>query len=181
MPSPSPSPASSLPAYAELFCLTNFSFLQGASHAEELAERAVQLDYAALAITDECSLAGVVRAHGAAKRATPEGAPPFPLLIGSHFHLSKPDGSPGLSLLALAKNREGYGNLSELITLARMREGVVKGSYKLYLDDIAAPQPAQAHLKGLPDCLLILLPRYTWTRCTCRRPGWRRSSPAAPG
>jgi error-prone DNA polymerase len=160
MPPANPSPASSLPAYAELFCLTNFSFLQGASHAEELVERALQLDYAALAITDECSLAGVVRAHGAAKQVTPEGEPPFPLLIGSHFYLSKPDGSPGLSLLALATNRNGYGNLSELITLARMREGVVKGSYKLYLDDIAAPQPAQAHLQGLPDCLLILLPRY---------------------
>ncbi|WP_408468700.1 PHP domain-containing protein, partial [Paraburkholderia graminis] len=58
-----------LPAYAELFCLSNFSFLRGASHAEELAERAAQLGYSALAITDECSLAGVVRAHVAAKEA----------------------------------------------------------------------------------------------------------------
>ncbi|CAN7174376.1 error-prone DNA polymerase [Pseudoduganella sp. LjRoot289] len=151
---PNPPPASSLPAYAELFCLTNFSFLQGASHAEELVERAVQLDYAALAITDECSLAGVVRAHGVAKRAG------LKLLIGAHFHLSNPDGTPGLSLLALAQNRNGYGNLSELITLARLREGVVKGSYRLCLDDIAAPPPDYAHLRGLPDCLLILLPRY---------------------
>ncbi len=58
-----------LPAYAELFCLTNFSFLHGASHAEELVERAIKLGYSALAITDECSLAGVVRAHGEAKQA----------------------------------------------------------------------------------------------------------------
>jgi error-prone DNA polymerase len=58
-----------LPAYAELFCLSNFSFLRGASHAEELAERAAQLGYSGLAITDECSLAGIVRAHVAAKEA----------------------------------------------------------------------------------------------------------------
>jgi error-prone DNA polymerase len=146
------SPAQGLPAYAELFCLSNFSFLQGASHAEELVARAMQLDYAGLAITDECSLAGVVRAHAAAKEAK------FPLLIGSHFHLKNPDGSPALSLVALARNREGYGNLCELITIARNR--VAKGSYLLTPADLAAPPPAFAHLKGLPDCLLILLPHY---------------------
>lgn len=52
-----------LPAYAELDCQSNFSFLTGASHPEELVERAAELGYAALALTDECSLAGVVRAH----------------------------------------------------------------------------------------------------------------------
>src|SRR5450759_6035351 len=56
-----------LPAYAELHCLSNFSFLRGASHPEELVARAHQLGYGALALTDECSFAGVVRAHGAAK------------------------------------------------------------------------------------------------------------------
>ncbi len=61
-----------LPAYAELHCLSNFSFLRGASHPEELVERAQALGYAALAITDECSLAGVVRAHVAAKTRRPE-------------------------------------------------------------------------------------------------------------
>jgi hypothetical protein len=76
-----------LPAYAELFCLSNFSFLQGASHAEELVARAVQLGYAALALTDECSLAGVVRAHAEAKRAA------LPLIVGAHFHLVRPDGA----------------------------------------------------------------------------------------
>ena len=59
----------SLPDYAELHCLSNFSFLRGASHTEELVGRAVELGYAALAITDECSFAGVVRAHMAAKEA----------------------------------------------------------------------------------------------------------------
>ncbi|MES2161089.1 MAG: error-prone DNA polymerase [Pseudomonadota bacterium] len=141
-----------LPAYAELFCLTNFSFLQGASSAEELVARAVQLDYAALAITDECSLAGVVRAHAQAREAG------LPLLIGSHFHLKHPDGSPALSLIALAQDREGYGNLCELITIARNR--VAKGSYLLTPADLAAPPPAYAHLKGLPGCLMILLPHY---------------------
>ncbi|HEV8502403.1 MAG TPA: PHP domain-containing protein, partial [Casimicrobiaceae bacterium] len=58
-----------LPAYAELHCLTAFSFLRGASHPEELVERAQAQGYAALAITDECSLAGAVRAHLAAKDA----------------------------------------------------------------------------------------------------------------
>ena len=55
------------PSYAELHCLTNFTFLRGASHPEELVERAARLGYSALAVTDECSLAGVVRAHVAAK------------------------------------------------------------------------------------------------------------------
>ncbi|MRV76009.1 DNA polymerase III subunit alpha [Duganella sp. FT92W] len=143
-----------LPDYAELFCLSNFSFLQGASHAEELTERAVQLGYKALAVTDECSLAGVVRAHGVAKNAG------LKLLIGAHFRLTEADGSAGLSLLVLAQDREGYGNLSELITLARTRSGVAKGDYLLHPADIAAPQPAQAHLRGLPNCLAILLPHY---------------------
>ena len=144
--------AQSLPDYAELFCLTNFSFLHGASHAEELVARAVQLGYSALAITDECSLAGVVRAHGEAKKAA------LPLIIGAHFHLTHPDGSPALSLVLLAQNRNGYGNLSELITLGRTRSD--KGTYLLTPDDIAAPPPARAHLQGVPDCLAILLPAY---------------------
>ena len=141
-----------LPAYAELFCLTNFSFLHGASHAEELVERAVKLGYGALAITDECSLAGVVRAHGEAKQAG------LKLLIGAHFQLTHADGSRALSLLALATNRNGYGNLSEMITLGRMRAD--KGSYELHPDDFANPPPEREHLRGLPDCLLLLLPEY---------------------
>ena len=132
--------------------MTNFSFLQGASHAEELVARAVQLDYAALAITDECSLAGVVRAHGEAKQAG------LKLLIGAHFHLTHDDGSPALSLLVLATNRNGYGNLAEMITLGRMR--AEKGSYRLHPDDFARPPPERAHLQGMPDCLLLLLPDY---------------------
>ncbi|MCK0215080.1 PHP domain-containing protein, partial [Salmonella sp. 17E603] len=85
-----------LPGYAELQCQSNFSFLQGASHPEELVERAAELGYAALAITDECSLAGVVRAHVEAK------ARKLPLIIGATFQLrAAPDAAPlGLTLLA---------------------------------------------------------------------------------
>jgi len=151
MPTDPPS-MQALPAYAELFCLSNFSFLQGASHAEELVDRAVQLGYAALALTDECSLAGVVRAHAEAKRAG------LPLLIGAHFHLVRADGAPALSLILLAQNRNGYGNLAELITLGRTRSA--KGSYLLHPDDLDAPPDELAHLAGMPDCLAILLPAY---------------------
>ncbi len=114
--------------YAELFCQSNFSFLRGASHAEELVARAAQLSYQALAITDECSLAGVVRAHEAAKKHR------LPLLIGAYFELAECVQQPELShlrLVVLAQNRAGYGNLCELITLARMRPQVLKGEYFL--------------------------------------------------
>src|SRR6202048_4089681 len=121
-----------LPAYAELFCFSNFTFLHGASHAEELAERAAQLGYAGLAITDECSLAGVVRAHDAAKQAN------LPLVIGSYFKLVNADGAPAFGLILLAQNREGYGNLCELITLARMR--ATKGEYRLTPQDLSRPE-----------------------------------------
>ena len=141
-----------LPDYAELQCLSNFSFLQGASHPEELVEQAAQLGYAALAITDECSLAGVVRALVAAEREQ------LPLIIGSTLALHAGDGAPPLSLVLLAQTREGYGNLSELITLGRSR--APKGEYRLTPDDIAAAGTAPAHLRGMPDCLAMLSPPH---------------------
>jgi len=147
---PSSFPPGLLPPYAELQCLSNFSFLQGASHPEELVKQAAQLGYAALAITDECSLAGVVRAHVAAESCK------LPLIIGSTLVLHGGAGSPDLTVVLLAQNREGYGNLSELITLGRSR--APKGEYRLLADDIAAPGPAHAHLRGMPDCLAILTP-----------------------
>lgn len=70
-----------LPPYAELRCVSNFSFLRGASHPHELVERAHALGYSALALVDECSVAGVVRAHGAAKKAG------LKLLVGSQFQV----------------------------------------------------------------------------------------------
>jgi len=125
-----------LPAYAELHCLSNFSFLRGASHPEELVERAHQLGYSALAITDECSLAGAVRAHVAAKQHG------IKLLIGSEFVFSD-----GLKLILLAVNRQGYGRLSEWITAARMRAG--KGTYLVEREHLYG---------GLPNCLAVWLP-----------------------
>ncbi|MFM0185555.1 error-prone DNA polymerase [Paraburkholderia nemoris] len=141
-----------LPAYAELFCFSNFTFLHGASHAEELSERAAQLGYSALAVTDECSLAGVVRAHVAAKKAK------LPFIVGSYFRLVNADGSPAFGLILLARNREGYGNLSELITLARTR--APKGEYRLTPQDLSRPDKENRHLLGLPDCLAILVPDF---------------------
>jgi error-prone DNA polymerase len=141
-----------LPAYAELFCFSNFTFLRGASHAEELAERAAQLGYSALAITDECSLAGAVRAHVAAKAAR------LPFIVGSYFRLVNADGSPAFGLILLAKNRNGYGNLSELITLARTRAR--KGEYRLTPQDLSRPEKEYRHLLGMPDCLAILVPDF---------------------
>src|SRR5688572_6210492 len=132
-----PSP---LPEYAELHCLSNFSFLRGASHAEELIAQARELGYTALAITDECSLAGVVRAHAAVKK-TGGGKPPIKLLIGAEFRLDC-----GLRFVAIARNRAGYARLSRLIT--RGRRKAEKGSYSLCRADVAGflgdDAPAQA-------------------------------------
>ena len=97
-----------LPAYAELHCLSNFSFLRGASHPEELVERAHALGYGAIAITDECSFAGAVRAHLSAKEMGQR------LLIGSELTLRD-----GLKLVLLATDRDSYGDLSQLITRGR--------------------------------------------------------------
>ncbi|WP_434516283.1 error-prone DNA polymerase [Dechloromonas sp. ARDL1] len=131
----------SLPAYAELHCLSNFSFLRGASHPDELIERAAEQGYAALSLTDECSLAGIVRAHQAAKRSS------LKLIVGSEMTTAD-----GLKLVFLARNREGYGNLSALITLARRRAG--KGNYTLQRHDLTAVSPNGA----LPDCLVLWIP-----------------------
>jgi error-prone DNA polymerase len=132
------------PAYAELHCRSNFSFLTGASHPTELVARAAQLGYAAIAITDECSVAGVVRAHEEAKRQHEQGNP-IQLLIGSHFEL---EGELPCRLVLIAPHREGYGDLCELITLARLR--CEKGHYRLSTQDITTQAPR---------CEALLIPR----------------------
>ena len=76
-----------LPSYAELHCLSNYTFLRGASHPEELVRQAWKLGYSALAITDECTVAGVVRAHTEAKELD------LKLLIGSEFRLAQEAGA----------------------------------------------------------------------------------------
>ena len=110
-----------LPGYAELHCLTNFSFQRGASHPGELVARAHQLGYSGLAITDECSVAGVVRAYSAWKDLQLGCEHPFRLILGSEFLFD------GFRLVALARNREGWGNLCEFITAARRQ--AKKGEY----------------------------------------------------
>ncbi len=118
-------PVDLLPRYAELHCVSNFSFLRGASHPEELVERAAQLGYAALALTDECSLAGIVRAHLAAKDAG------IALIVGSEFTLDD-----GTRLALYATDRASYGDLAQLVT--RGRRQAAKGSYRLSRGDVEA-------------------------------------------
>ena len=146
----------SLPGYAELHCRSNFSFLTGASHPAELVQRAQQLGYAALAITDECSLAGVVRAHVEAREHK------LHLIIGSEMRLTLPSADPSASpqpharLVVLAQTRRGYGNLSHWITVARRR--APKGAYLAYPGDLEGRVPSAPTLAGLPDCLALLVP-----------------------
>ena len=123
--------------YAELHCLSNFTFLRGASHPHELVAQAVELGYEALAITDECSVAGVVRAHVAAKGQR------LKLIIGSELRLTC-----GLKLVVLATDRRGYGRLCRLIT--RGRRAAAKGGYALTRADLEE--------NGLEHCLLLWLP-----------------------
>ena len=130
------------PSYAELHALSNFSFLRGASHPEELVARASLLGYTALAISDECTVSGVVRAHVAAKNTQ------LKLIIGSEFALED-----GGKLVLLAASRRGYARLCALITQARRR--AVKGSYRAGLQDLAA-QP-------MDDCLTLLVPADVFT------------------
>jgi error-prone DNA polymerase len=116
--------AGDLPAYAELHCLSDFSFLRGAASAEELFLRARQCGYTALAITDECSLAGIVRGLEASR------ATGLALVVGSEFTLAC-----GLRLVLLVETQDGYARLCELITVAR--RAACKGAYRLTREDLA--------------------------------------------
>jgi error-prone DNA polymerase len=143
-----------LPLYAELHCRSNFSFLTGASHPEELVSRAHELGYSALAITDECSVAGVVRAHAEAQRCG------LRFIVGSEMRLTLPDGgAPHARLVLLAQTRRGYGNLSHWITVARRR--AEKGEYLAHPGDVEGKVPGAPTLTGLPDCLALLVPDAT--------------------
>jgi error-prone DNA polymerase len=151
-----------LPAYAELHCRSNFSFLVGASHPQELVARAAELGYAAIAITDECSVAGVVRAHEEAKRQRQAGNP-IRLLVGSHFDLQGGAAVPPLTLVLLARDRDGYGDLCELITQGRLR--APKGQYRLGVDDV--PATSRCHALLIPrrgEAPESLLAQAGWLR-----------------
>ncbi|MDQ0039535.1 error-prone DNA polymerase [Variovorax boronicumulans] len=147
-----------LPDYAELHCLTNFSFQRGASTPEEVVERAYQLGYAALAITDECSVAGIVRAYVCRRdmehtldeyeRENPE-EPPIPrnltfrLLFGSEFRFER------FRLVVIANDTEGWGNLCEFITAARNTE-LPKGEYRVSWED--------SDVASLQNCQVLFVP-----------------------
>jgi error-prone DNA polymerase len=125
------------PDYAELHALSNFTFLRGASHPEELVERADALGYRALALTDECSLAGAVRAHVAARGRACR------LIHGAELALTD-----GTQLVLLATDRRGYGGLCRLLT--RGRRAAPKGRYALARADLEA--------EPLDGCLALWLP-----------------------
>jgi error-prone DNA polymerase len=133
-----------LPAYAELQALSNYSFLRGASWPDELVQRAQGLGYSALALTDECSVAGVVRAHTAARKLG------FQLLIGSQFRLPAEGPCAAGTLVLLACNRRGYGALCRLIT--QVRAGQPKGQYQLGWADL------RADTSRWSDCLALWSP-----------------------
>ncbi|WP_274380521.1 error-prone DNA polymerase [Cognatilysobacter segetis] len=115
-----------MPAYAELHCLSCFSFQRGASTAKELFARARQQGYRALAITDECSLAGIVRAYQAAKESD------VPLIVGSEFRLED-----GPRCVLLVESAPGYEALCDLVTRARRR--AKKGTYRALAEDFDRP------------------------------------------
>ncbi len=144
-------------AYAELHCLSNFSFGRGASSARELFERAKACGYEALAITDECSLAGIVRALEASR------ATGMKLIVGAEFQLDD-----GPRLVLLCENKAGYTALCGLIT--RGRRASAKGTYRLHRTDLA---------DGVPGTLALWLPgrepdpaHGRWLRDTFAERAW---------
>ena len=123
-------------AYAELHCLSNFTFLRGASHPGELVARAAALGYSALALTDECSVAGVVRAHDAAKEHR------LKLIVGAEFRTLD-----DLHVVLLAPTHTAYAEICALITRARLAAD--KGAYRLKRADFQS---------GLEHCLALWVP-----------------------
>src|SRR5690606_157057 len=131
----------SAPAYAELQVTTNFSFLRGGSHPHELVAQAKALGLSALAVTDRNTLAGVVRAHTAAKEAG------LKLIVGARLDLQD---AP--SLLCLPTDRAAYGRLCRLLTVGQRR--AEKGQCTLFLEDVAAHNESQ---------IFIALPPEDWS------------------
>jgi error-prone DNA polymerase len=144
------------PGYAELHCLSNFSFQQGASSVDQLFERAKAMGYEALAITDECALAGIVRAWQASEKHGVR------LIVGAELQVAQ-----GPKLVLLVQDLQGYQQLCRLITLARRR--AEKGSYRLLREDLS--QVAGLVALWVPDrgaeaesvrWLLEVLPDRLW-------------------
>ncbi len=138
-----PSFVDPLPPYAELHALSNFTFLEGASHPEELVERAASLGYEALALTDRVSLAGIVRAHVAAKEHG------LPLIVGSEIQLE----DLSARLVLLAPHRRAYARLSRLITLGRRR--APKGAFRLFREDLSSYSQGLLAIAVPPPSILL--------------------------
>ena len=136
--------------YAELQVATNFSFLEGTSHPDELAMTAAALGLAAVGVTDRNSLAGVVQMHVAAKKV---GIRP---LIGCRLDLTDAD-----SLLAYPTDRAAYARLSRLLTLGKMR--APKGECFIARTDVLA------HAEGMLFLLLGCCTRTQWLSCHAAR------------
>ena len=159
-----PDVSAALPNYAELHCLTNFSFQRSASRPEELVTQAYHLGYKALAITDECSVAGIVRAH-VALREHPEAMaewelanpnqppltrnPDFRLLFGSEFDFDR------FKLVVIAHDLQGWGNLCEFITAARTT-AAPKGEYCVSWDD--RDDQKKSGVASLQHCEILFVP-----------------------
>jgi error-prone DNA polymerase len=126
--------------YAELHALSAFSFQRGASMPEELVERALDLGYAGLAITDECSMAGAVRAW---QQARVRQAADWPLIVGTELRLRD-----GPHCVLLAQTQHGYAAICAAITQAR--RAAAKGAYRIGRSDLDA---------GTPDSCVLWLPR----------------------
>ena len=135
-----PPPPTTPSAYVELGVASPFSFLRGASNAIELTLTALRAGYDAIGIADRNTLAGVVRMHSACKIA---GLKP---LIGCRLELTD-----GPSLLAYPVDREGYGRLSRLLSLGKMR--AQKGECELSLADVAERQEGIAFIAWPEDDL----------------------------
>ena len=109
--------------YTELQVTTNFSFLRGASHPDELVEHAATMGYKEIAITDRNSFVGIIRAHAAAKKTG------IRVIVGCRLDLQD-----GLSLLAYPTNKGAYSQLSNLLTTGNLR--AEKGECHLYKEDV---------------------------------------------
>jgi error-prone DNA polymerase len=144
------------PDYAELFCRSNFSFGLGASTPEELVKRAHALGYAALALVDECSVSGLVRAHSQAKKCG------LKLLPGAYFEVPLHTGGCPFGLIALPHDLQAWGDLCQFIT--RARRSAAKGHYQ-----VIWPDPAWATLAGCEVLLVLPLALSLEAACAITR------------
>lgn len=158
--------------FAELHCTSAFTFLTGASQPEELVRQARRLSYQALAITDECSLAGIVRAHQAAREVG------LKLIVGSRFTLQSDEGA-GANLILLAPDRHAYSEIAALITRGRRRAD--KGHYQLQWRDVEKlirhalaiwlPAPGDENASRHGKLLAAHFPGRLWIGCALLQEG----------